>query len=206
MTLPQPRKSCPVYTLNLSEEGVEKIQIAPLEFADPPIVIQQSVGAWPISVEQVSVFGELPREGALILYILGHAVPNGLKFGPQNLIISEAAILKELTAVRGDAATLVILDACFAQSFEAIAGGAWPARFGLIFSCGAFERSWHSGAPVRQSLFSDALNRAMKECRRRGSSAPLEGELSATLGKLQVPVVTDSAYQFMHKVLGLPPY
>jgi hypothetical protein len=187
-----PKKSCPVYTINLSQEGVAEIQLAPLDFADAPIPIRD--------------FAELPRTSALILYIVAHAVPNALKIGPPNLTLLEATVVKQLAEVRGRVPTLVILDACFAQTFQEIAGGAWPAEFGLIFSCRAFERAWHGGAPLRQSLFSDALNRAIAVCRSRGSTAALESELKATLGELQVPVVADSAYDFLDKILGLPRY
>jgi hypothetical protein len=216
MTTAQPKKSCPVYTVNFSGDGVAKIQLAPLDFADAPIPIRD--------------FAELPRTGALILYIVAHAVPNALKLSPPNLRLLEASLVEQLAKVRGgdpakirvqdpaevrleDPAqsrkappTLVILDACFAQTFQEIAGGAWPKEFGLIFSCRAFERAWHSGAPLRQSLFSDALNRAMAVCLNKGSTATLEIELKATLGELQVPVVTDSAYEFLNEILGLPRY
>jgi hypothetical protein len=125
------------------------------------------------------------------VYMLGHAVPNAFRAGPEEKILSEKEVAEKLISARNGAPTLLIIDACFAESFLDVADVEWPKTFGFIFSSRSFERSWHTGDEA-QSLFSAALNEAVLACRRASSFTGLGNELSERLGRIQTPAVVAS--------------
>ena len=179
------------YSITVTNEATPRITLATIDFAGSEAVA--------VPFDDLSA---LSTDQAAVIYIVSHAVPNALKVG--NRFVPEAELVMRLAEQRKGLPTLVILDTCFAESFADIPGLEWPPHFGRIFSCRAFERSWHTGAPERQSLFSGALNWAMRSCIANRCSATLERNLRERLGDLQQAVVDDSAYEFLERVLALP--
>jgi len=176
-----------IYVRNVSTPD-KPITIAPLSFGSP--------------VVPIAGFDELPRTGPAILYIVAHAVPDGLRFG--KTLIREEELAKALEYRKGQP-TLIIFDACFAKSFSKIPDFQWPAKFGLIFSCLEHERTWgsggESGAPL-QSLFSSALDKAINDCLLRGSFAGLQAALVAAFGGIQNPFV-EASDDLLREVFGI---
>jgi len=161
----------PVYTLNLSSPTFGIISLEPFSFGSPvPIVYLDQLG-------EVS--------GPAIVYIVGHAVPNGLR-DKDDGIINEAVIARKLNARK--APTLVVFDVCFAGTLEQIPGVEWSRDIVRIYSCKPYERTWNDG-PTRQSLFSVELNRALPNCIRENSFNDLASILTTALGGLQTPEV-----------------
>jgi len=177
----------PIYVRNVTTSN-KHIEIAALDFG--------------CSVTTINEFDELPLKGPAILYIVAHAVPDGLRIGTSG-IMTEAALAKALE-YRKDQPTLVIFDACFAKSFSDIPNSPWPSTFGLIFSCLEYERTWSSGgenAP-RVSLFSEVLNKAMKDCIGCGSFEGLQAALVLALGGIQNPFVQASD-ELLREIVGV---
>ena len=84
---------------------------------------------------------QIPTTGTLILYILGHAIPDALvvpaltqyivsrQADPGgNSLLPEEAFAEFLIEQRGDNKTLLIWDLCFAKSFELNAGPRWTSK------------------------------------------------------------------------------
>jgi hypothetical protein len=137
-----------IFSLNLSDPKLPQLQHAPFEFGD--------------GTDEITSL-RLPEHDPIIVYILAHAVPNALRAGQNDRILPEAKLVTQLKLLRPKAPTLLIFDACFSASFLEIAGIEWPSNFGLIFSCSAWERTWHTAtaAPANVSQFSVALNAAI---------------------------------------------
>jgi hypothetical protein len=129
----------------------------------------------------------------LVLYILAHAIPDGLKTGP-NTLLDEATLVRELLHLRGQQPTVVIFDMCFAESFESIAQVTWPDTFVRIYCCKKHERTWHTGETRerRQSIFSGHLNKTILECRQLGDYSQLQAKLGKIYSGLQTPVINGS--------------
>lgn len=135
----------------------------------------------------IATLDDLPESGSIVVYIVGHAVPNGLRDQTGN-IVPEKTIAERLARRTGN--TLVMFDICFAEAFEKIDDFKWPDRIGRIYSCREYERTWHNGdtlPPPRQSLFSRELNRALPACIASDSFSDLEASLIAAFGGLQRP-------------------
>jgi len=146
---------------------------------------------------------QIPRTGTLILYILGHAIPDALvvpaldqfvqsrRAAPGgNSLLPEQTFADFLIEQRGDNKTLLIWDLCFARSFEVNAGPGWTGKpYVHIFGSAAYEQAWHTGStdkatdPPRQTLFS----RAFKEATMQGGFERWE-ELEVRLKELLEPV------------------
>ncbi|HMJ54956.1 MAG TPA: hypothetical protein VK540_22930 [Polyangiaceae bacterium] len=137
----------------------------------------------------------IPETDPLVLYVVGHAIPNGLFVtaapGAAATRVSEAVVAHAIAARRGNQPTLVIWDTCFAASFLAIPNFTWTDNFVHMFSCQAHERSWHSGGVDKVTLFSDKLKAALVVCREAGACTwtALEDELRKQLGNLQTPQI-----------------
>ena len=133
---------------------------------------------------------EIPKDGQLILYIVGHAVPDALLVSDEGLV-PEDQLVATLMDRRGSRPTLIIWDFCFARSFERVKNPGWRERpYVHIFSCEAHEQSWHTGSgpparPPRRTLFSLALQRVVDEGYR--DWADLENKLQRLLGHVQHP-------------------
>ena len=127
-------------------------------------------------------------EQFLILYVVGHGVQHGL-IDSQERILDEVDVAREIQTLRKGRPTLVIWDVCFAKSMLQVGkpskggppGGmhleaplpkdanSWPKNFIHIFSCRAFERTWHNGretSPAR-TVFSTVLCEVVAELERR---------------------------------------
>ena len=138
----------------------------------------------------INDLSEIPSSLPAAVYIVGHAVPNGLR-NLKGQLVDEGTVARQL--VSRDANTLVIFDICFAEAFEQIPNFNWPDRIGRIYSCLKHERTWHNGdelAPARQSLFSRELNKAMAPCIAVDSFDSLQSSLITSFGDLQTPLVT----------------
>jgi hypothetical protein len=162
----------PIFTLNLTSQKLGRISVEPFTFG-------QSVPIRDLKqLEEVT--------GPAVVYIVGHAIPNGLRDANDN-IISEEQIARQLDAREGE--TLIIFDVCFAGALEEISGFRWPDdRIGRIYSCENYERTWN-GDPNHQSLFSVELNRALPAYIKRDCFTGLDKTLQAAFGGLQTPVV-----------------
>jgi hypothetical protein len=105
----------------------------------------------------------IPTDDPLILYILGHAIPNGL-MGPKGTI-PEADLFAQIEQKRRGRKTLLIWDVCFAESFLVIAQQArWPDNYVNIYACQGYERTWNNGNLSHrnwESLFSKELANAL---------------------------------------------
>jgi hypothetical protein len=173
----------PICILNLTHSDAQQnIQPAPLSFGAPQTTIRDP--------------GAIPNDGPLILYIVGHAVPNGLLGDPNNRVLKEEDLATDIQRKRGSYPTLIIWDVCFAKSFLAIPRVDWSNNYVHIFSSQSYERSWHTGQtagkPPRQSIFSTELEGAIITCKREGTLTwrALEGQLRAQLGQLQKPAIS----------------
>jgi hypothetical protein len=185
-----------IYVLNLSGSAT-------------PARLQLDPGLFPLlggSPSTIAAVGDVPDKDALILYIVDHAVPNGLAVGGGG-ILPEAVLAKAIRDQRKALPTLLIWDICFAKSFLVIPSiEPWGDNFVHVFSCAAHERTWHTGkaaAPPMQTLFSTELRKAMETLRLRGGSfewAAVENELQSQLRPIQTPTVTPQTslqpYQF----------
>ena len=142
----------------------------------------------------------IPDQGALILYVVAHGVPDGFLTGDaQPPLIGERELFAAIRARRDEKSdTLIVWDLCFAKSFFSIPGLAWPKNYAHLFACEAHERTWHTGprtgglAP--QSVFSAQLERAILTCKQdhRLSWAGIDQTLKALLGPAQTPSVVPS--------------
>jgi hypothetical protein len=161
-----------IYTLNLTSLKFGLIGVAPFTFGQ---------------YIKLTDLEQLQEEtGAAVVYIVGHAIPNGLRDAKDNTM-SEEQIARQLDARKGK--TLVIFDVCFAGALEEIEGFRWPDdRIGRIYSCKSYERTWN-GDPNHQSLFSVELNRALPDYVKRDSFDGLDKTLQAAFGGLQTPEV-----------------
>ena len=174
--------------LNLSEEKKR------LEIVEPPV---------DGSIEHTNDPNEIPDgEDPLILYVVGHAVPDALLllsrrgvYGSSNNILPERAFAEVVKKNRAGKKTLVILDLCYAKSFADMSGGGWAGLpFALIFGCELYEQAWNTGpsaSPARQTLLSIALDAAI----RRGVPdwEALEKVLQESLGNVQHPSIPVTA-------------
>jgi len=150
----------------------------------------------------------------LILYILGHGVPNGVRSRGET--ISEAELADAIIERRGSAPTLIVWDICFAKSLMDVArlrtpasmkkrGPTcdWPPTYVHIFSCEAHERTWQMGNGKRSpalTVFSKDLQAALGELvSASGFSSwrKLEKRLQDRLAPLQKP--------FIHPKDGIQP-
>jgi Caspase domain len=176
---------------------VRNVTSNPKRIRDPQFTFGTSV--------EIKAFDELPQNGPAILYILAHAVPNGLRV-ENSKILKELTLAKELLAARKSQPTLVIFDACFADSFDDIPDFTWPEEFGLIFSCLAHERSWNDEVDesTSESVFPQALDAAISVCRRAGSFEGLKDALLSSLTAPQTPVVRASDALLL-QLLSAPP-
>lgn len=177
----------PIHVLNTSA-GDTAISLVPLTFGSP-IVVETG-------------FDRLPRSGPAILYIVAHAVPNGL-LTADGQIMTEQKLLEKLQYRKG-LPTLLIFDACFAKSFSKIPDLTWPSSFGLIFSCLEYESTWNEAVPgsPRQSLFSRAIDSALNAYRANRDLPGLKDALIKTFDGLQNPYVQASD-ALLQDVLGL---
>ncbi len=181
----------PIYIYNTSSES-DPIHVASFGFGE--------------------VTDKFPAIGPAVIYIVGHGAPNGLNSEGGSLI-TEANVASGLINSRSSDEkpdTLVIFDTCFSESFRLIDGKPWPDNFGLIFSCLAYERSWHNGddqVPPRTSLFSIALAKALKDCLANESFVGLQKALRDALSPIQTPVVDGASATdaLLRRVFGLPP-
>jgi hypothetical protein len=149
---------------------------------------------------QISSLSDIPdvatTPGALVLYVIGHAVPNGL-IGPNNAILPEADVAKTIQKRRQYSPTLIVWDVCFAKSLLEITGAApWTDNFVHIFSCQSYERTWHLGPPSslesskdRPTLFSIELSAAVEALPVNASWEMLEAALQERLSPAQRPEI-----------------
>lgn len=127
----------------------------------------------------------------MTLYIIGHAVPNGL-FDGQGRSWPETVIAEEIRKKRDEKYTLIVWDVCFAQSFQQIGDtGSWPPnKYVHIFSCQAHERTWHSpkAGETAETLFSAELAKALGG-EKLADWEVLQARLREQLGNLQKPTI-----------------
>ena len=130
-------------------------------------------------VESINSTTDIPARDPLILYIVGHAVPDGLMVpgGPDDAngtTISDAVVAEEIRAKRGAQNTLIIWDVCFAKSFLQTSGAqSWGPNYVHIFACQSYERTWNAGpssSPSRKTSFSTGLQQTLAN---QTSQAPL---------------------------------
>jgi hypothetical protein len=126
----------------------------------------------------------------LVLYIVGHAVPDTLLV-PDGRPLREDVLVGKIKKRRGNNPTLIVWDLCFARSFEKIKEPGWAGKpYVHIFSCKEYEQSWHTGPtgdPQRQTLFSLAFQEAINEG--FASWDDLDKKLTRKLGRLQRPSI-----------------
>ena len=159
---------------------------------------------------------QIPTSGRLILYILGHAIPDALvvpaltqyiasrqTVSGGNSLLPEQAFAEFLIEQRGDNNTLIIWDLCFARSFELNAGPRWTSKpYVHIFGSAAHEQAWHTGDPSRETLFSLALKEATAPGNGFERWQELEDRLKGHLQPVQHPSIVG---QLLPADFGLPP-
>jgi hypothetical protein len=128
----------------------------------------------------------------LILYIVGHAVPNGL-IDQKGQTVSEATVAAEIRRKRGNKPTVIVWDVCYAASFLDIPEGReWSTNYVHVFACQDYELTWHAKNGTTQ--FSQELQLAVSELNREKKTPDwdwnrLEDKLQDQLGTLQIPDV-----------------
>jgi hypothetical protein len=135
--------------------------------------------------------------GRVVLYVVGHAVPNGL-IGASGAVLPEADVATAIQKRRGYAPTLIVWDVCFAKTLLEITGAApWTDNFVHVFSCQSYERTWHLGpasrldsSEERPTMFSMQLTDAVRALGSGASWEMLESELRKRLSPIQRPEIT----------------
>jgi hypothetical protein len=159
---------------------------------------------------------QIPKTGTLILYILGHAIPDALvvptlaqyvvsrqAVSGGDSLLAEQAFAEFLMERRGDNRTLLIWDLCFARSFELNAGPGWTTKsYVHIFGSTAYEQAWHTGDPSRETLFSLALKEATAPGNGLQEWKQLEVRLKELLKSVQQPSIVG---ELLPSDFGLPP-
>ena len=142
-------------------------------------------------------------EQFLILYVVGHGVQHGL-IDSQERILDEEDVARQIQTLRHGRPTLVIWDVCFAKSMLHVGkpskgdANSWPKNFIHIFSCRAFERTWHNGrgtSPAR-TVFSTVLCEVVAELERKDRNftwEQLEEKLRAKFRIQQPSIVKHDA-------------
>jgi len=126
----------------------------------------------------------------LVLYIVAHAVPNGL-IDANGETIQEIEVAKLIQQKRGDLPTVIVWDVCFAGSFLDIPGCAdWSSNYVHIFACQDFERTWQKKGVTQ---FSEALKAALDALPSEKDWERLDAELQKQLGTLQTPDIIAGA-------------
>jgi hypothetical protein len=123
----------------------------------------------------------------LILYVVGHAVPNGL-IDANGVTLSEKDVAAQIRAKRDGKPTVIVWDVCYAGSFLDIEGCEdWRDEYVHVFACQDYELTWHDEKGTTQ--FSQELQRAVAELKRKGDWTwdMLEDTLQQQLGTLQIP-------------------
>jgi hypothetical protein len=121
----------------------------------------------------------VPGDEKLVLYIVGHGVQHGMVEERSGKIWDESELLAAIQACRKDLPTVIVWDTCFAESVLHISSrtvmapaailpahaNSWPPNFLHVFSCLAFERTWHAGAEAPEpsvTSFSCEFARAVR--------------------------------------------
>jgi len=138
----------------------------------------------------------IPATGNLILYVVGHAVPDGL-IDAEGEIVTEASVAKAIREKRNDKPTVIVWDVCYAASFlDAPDCKEWGSQYVHIFACQDYELTWHGSDGTTQFsqellLAVTALNRGQKT-QNEWSWDALEDKLQTQFGTLQIPDVVAS--------------
>jgi len=136
--------------------------------------------------------GDIPVSDApLVLYIVGHAVPNGL-IDTNGDVLDEVELAKIIREKRDDKPTLIVWDVCFAKTFLQLAdSGRWPDNYVHVFSCQEYERTWHAGKKDgRKSFFSTAFRQACQEKTGKPTWDGIQERLREAFGSIQTPEVS----------------
>jgi hypothetical protein len=123
---------------------------------------------------------DVPADDKLVLYIVGHGIQHGMVDATSGKIWDESELFAAIQSRRKCLPTVLAWDTCFAESVlhigsqnvmapasivPAYANG-WPANFLHVFSCLAFERTWHSGAKATEpsiTSFSREFAKAVRD-------------------------------------------
>jgi hypothetical protein len=186
-----PATLCVLNLTHLADDPNHRLEIAHLNFG-------------PVPSELITDPNLIPEEpDCLILYVVAHAIPDALLKLRERNILGNAPMLPDQDFAnivkdrRGDKRTLIIIDACYARSFEVIAGGDWADRpYRLIFGCESHEQAWHTGPsadpevdPPRRTLLSIALKAAIESG--VANWTKLDEALRALLANVQCPSIRD---------------
>jgi hypothetical protein len=136
-------------------------------------------------------------KGSIILYIVGHAIPDGL-FDETGKLLPEQVVAEAIKKVRdGDGkSTVIVWDVCYATSFLHIDDGAsndarkqWGANYVHVFACQDYELTLFRDDGTTQ--FSEQLVDAVDQLNRLKSNdwkwSDLEARLQEQFGTLQTP-------------------
>lgn len=183
-----------------------------LNFSDPKDSLVPDLGSKSPSPLPVISLDDIPTQGPVILYIIGHGRQNMLMTASGGTIEERDLARKIQSRREGDACpTLLIWDVCFAETMREIDGKLWPPNFVHIFSCRKFERTWRNQKPATGgpsvTVFSTELRTAVSELKSTFKWDELQKELRSHLYRpvqkgevtwaLQVPSVDplDSKHQ-----------
>jgi hypothetical protein len=147
-----------------------------------------SLGDATVPIERAD---DIPTDrGSLILYIVGHAVPDALLV-PAGGTLPDDDLVGTIMRRRGDNPTLIIWDFCFARSFGKVKNRGWTKKpYVHIFSCQAHEQSWHTG-PDPDHPFRTVFSLALQEVLDDGIEDwfDLKDKLQGLLGRVQHPSI-----------------
>lgn len=157
-----------------------------------------------VDIDPITAPDQVPEDDSLILYIVGHAVPDGLVTADGETL-DEATVATAIRSRRGKRPTLIVWDVCFSRSLLQIDGlDSWTANYVHIFSCQSYERTWHTGKTSqgpRRTLFSTELRKALGAMRGSGALEwnALQAKLREQLDSIQRPeIVTSGSLQPSH--------
>jgi hypothetical protein len=102
---------------------------------------------------------QLPSDGPAVVYLVGHALPDVLFDGDQQ--IDEDKLAESLFRQRRDARTLIVGDLCYAGSlYDKLK--TQSRHWAYLPSCAEHELSWHAGrAQQNETHFSRVFAEAM---------------------------------------------
>jgi hypothetical protein len=180
----------PIYVVNLSAPPTPRSAVVGKQQRLAPLFrpIETLVNGAPGTQDfaQLSGSAQLGIRGPLILYIVAHAVPDGL-IDANGETLNEKAVADAIRATRDEWPTVIVWDVCFAESFFKFSGyEEWGPQYVHIFACQEFERTWQKNGFTQ---FSEALENALGILPDKNDWDLLEAELQNQLGTLQTPAI-----------------